>query len=221
MEITVQNHYVETLLGKKDNNSEQTSTHVLYGAGVVSDGFSNLYSAPYSIFISILSIMIWQANLSMEWLPIVAISMVIAFIFVVYSSSFMRKAGENILTARQGVMGAVSRDLINGRHEQQKEVFKWEINKRVYSLIIKTLRDWIMWVSIIFVTVVAYLLDMLIMPSSLSLTDLAVLLVNVKLLKGPLGKASHAIMEWQETYPYILNTINNDIKKLERIRTKR
>ena len=48
------------------------------------------------MFISILSITIWQANLSMEGLQIIAISMVVAFIFVVYSSAFIRTAGENI-----------------------------------------------------------------------------------------------------------------------------
>ena len=214
-EIYLQNHYLETLSSNKSTiNMQNISTHVLYGSNLAGQCIANLYSGPYTVLVKIVSIILWQASLSAEWLPILMVGMLVALVFVVYSSYFVRETGQRILDARQAVMGTVSSGDSAYREKQQQEFYVWEIKQKFFSMLINTVRSWVMWISMIAVTFIAYVFDMDILPTSFRITDLAVVMVNISLISDPLSRASRAIINWQKTYPALLNTVKSDMDML-------
>ena len=210
IEIYLQNHYVDCI--SEERSIERDSTHLLYGANLASQCITILYSAPYYIFVRIIAIILWQASLSKEWLPIMLLGILLSFIFVIYSSFYMRRVGKELLDARQGVMGAVYDENKKKRYSKQGDIYKWEVKKSLFSTFISILQGWIMWMAIFAITGLMYVFESSLLPTSFRLTDLAVAYVNIKLLGRPLAITGSSILRWQSAYPALLNTVKQNIK---------
>lgn len=207
--IALQRSYLERRLTA---NVPQDVAHVLYGSDVAKKGFQVIYQDAWKIVTVAASVLIWQLSLGPEWIPLLIASVLPTVMYVWFFGPRIQKGSREILDLQSKITEATGNEQRDHLHSHQERLFRVNLRFHVLKWLAEDASDVVMWLAFAVAVSFAYSLNIGGLVRNITLAELSVLVVNLRLLAKPLGEIGRVYTRWREAYPALLRSLTPESK---------
>lgn len=207
--IALQRSYLERRLSA---NIPQDVAHVLYGSDIAKKGFQVMYQDAWKIVTVIASVLIWQLSLGPEWIPLLVASVLPTILFVGFFGPRIQKSSREILDLQSKITEATGNEQRDHLHAHQERLFRVNLRFHILKWLAEDASDVVMWLAFAVAVSIAYSFNIGGSVRNITLAELSVLVVNLRLLVKPLGDIGRVYTRWREAYPALLRSLTPESK---------
>jgi len=207
--IALQRSYLER---RQHASVSKDVAHVLYGSDVAKKGFQVIYQDAWRIVTVTASVLIWQLSLGPEWIPLLLASVLPTVIYVWFFGPRIQKGSREILDLQSKITEATGKEQRANLHTHQEQLFRVSLRFHVLKWLAEDASDVVMWLAFAVAVSIAYSLNIGGSIRNITLAELSVLVVNLRLMAKPLGDIGRVYTRWREAYPALLRSLTPENK---------
>lgn len=193
-----------TYLGRRSGESAPRDvSQVLYGCEVARKGFEVVYKDGWRIPVEITGVLLWQAALGAEWLPLLIGAVIPALGCVWFAGRALERTSRQILEGQRGLAATTAREREGEFASLQEAIFTGTIRFEVLKWLTERGLDAALWLSVAACIATVWWIDPARLPGGGEIAGAAAFLVNLRLLMKPLSDIGKVYTKWREASPAI------------------
>lgn len=174
---------------------------VFFGSEVAKKGFEVVYKDAWRITIQVVSIGIWQMTLAPEWLPAMIVATIPALVAVCFFGAPIQRASTRILDLQRDIAATMHSSDRAAFVNHQRSWLRWSLWAEFLKVAADESMDVLIWLSMLVLVALAAWAGSSLLPREVTAGDVALVVVNLRLLSTPLGDIGKVYAKWHEALP--------------------
>lgn len=196
--ISLQRIYLER---RQEEHAARDVSQVLYGCEQAKKGLEVIYKDAWKIGAATISVLVWQVSLGAQWIPLMLLAVIPSLMLVWFFGPPIQRLSLHILDLQTELAATTGRAENGTFASHQESWFRMALVLEVFKWLADDALDVIMWTFLAVIILVAYFLDLGILPDVIEIGGAAAFIINLKLLAKPLGDIGKVYTKWREAYP--------------------
>jgi ABC-type multidrug transport system fused ATPase/permease subunit len=205
--ITLQRTY---LARRAQEDAATDASLVLWGCEQAKKGVEVIYKDAWKIVATTTSVLVWQVSLGAEWLPLMLLAVLPSLALVWAFGGAIQRYSQSILDLQRALAASTRRDQSLHFEQHQETWFRQTLLMEGVKWVVDDALDLVMWAMLIALVLLAWRLDLGLLPATIELGGAAAFLVNVRLIAKPLGDIGKVYGKWREAFPAATRVFQGD-----------